>query len=173
MLDNGPKRTTYFIPSTKDLIDPGCWPPPWWLSYEFRPYFSRSNAASKRVAQGDARPKPTTAVGALGAPGHPGRRPVAVLIDSVRLARIFLWHITARPYRSEGREAPLKLRDNKVWAFAEGADGHPAVLAWSWHVECCALIPSRWSQPETLAALNIATITATALVVIVPRPNRA
>ena len=148
MLDNGPKRTTYFIPSTKDLIDPGCWPPPWWLSYEFRPYFSRSNAASKRVAQGDARPKPTTAVGALGAPGHPGRRPVAVLIDSVRLARIFLWHITARPYRSEGREAPLKLRDNKVWAFAEGADGHPAVLAWSWHVECCALIPSRWSQPE-------------------------
>jgi len=53
---------------TKDLIDPGCWPPPWWLSYEFRPYFSRSDAASKRVAQGDSRPKPTTAVSALGAP---------------------------------------------------------------------------------------------------------
>jgi hypothetical protein len=41
------------------------------------------------------------------------------------------WHITARPYGSEGGEAPLRLRNNKVWAFllTELMDT-PAVLAY-------------------------------------------
>ena len=89
--------------------------------------FSRSDAASddrqgRRPAEADYCAR------ALGTRGHPGETPGRGL---VRLTRIFLrckharrqqrWHATARLYGSKDRIAPLRVRNNKVWALVRAA----------------------------------------------------